>query len=287
MYNQNKPENELYAQDVPDEYRPLIENADFVRLESSYASIILSYLFRDSGKIKTVYSNRFGGADKNIIPEGLELSRQGQIIADKISGCTIVDLASSSESGFKRFAETLPVGRYIGVDLNTPNTFDRREDGAEFLQIQNDILAFTSRIRSDAYDLFYLSGFDGSPSRQELMDEGQRTAYLQALVKEIRRALKPFGIFVFGQNHRWDNHLLWKFVQEEGMEEGTLFQDSRYILKELEADRQALALNGRVAIGSDNYLLSKDPCFRPIHIRPAYLFQKLPIESESIQKKLS
>lgn len=260
------PLKEFLVRDIPEEYKPVVREADFVQIETTHADSIVSLFFNESHQIRSLPSESRMGPNRIEIPAGLALSEEGTQIGEKIRDGVVVDLASSSESAFKRFVECFPVSRYIGVDLWTPNDFTRREeDAAEFLQVQSDILAFVSQLRNDVCDLFFLSGLDGRPSRRnrkrfrEICED--RKLFIQSLVTEIRRTLKDTGMFLFGRNEYFENHLLWKHSGQIGMNEVPLFSDERI--------HQGSEIEDVVT-----YYRHADPEFGPTTKRNTFLFQK-------------
>lgn len=270
--DKNSLGSELYTQEIPKEYKTLIEKAGFVQIPTAYSALIVNNFYKRLLKLK------YQGPHITIsIPDDATLSDAGKKIKQRIDGNVVVDLASSTQSCFRAFVEKQAPKTYIGVDLATPDKREKKAQGAEFLQIQSDILAFVSRIRSEAYDLFFLSGLDGTPTRTPEMTWELREKYIQALTKETARALKPGGACMFGANNTFDNHLLWKGVQKEGLQEVPLFEDkNRFNLEtELEEGLEDLAAGKPWSTRCSFYgILKDDPTYRPAEIRTAYLFEK-------------
>ncbi len=109
------------------------------------------------------------------------------------------------------------------------------------------------------------------------MSQEQRRGYLAALTKEINRALTDAGKFLFGENHDWDNHALWKCVQQQNMPEVPLFHDddNDFCAEDWRKAKQLIAQGERWGMGVPYFsLVKEDPTFRPAALRPFYLFEK-------------
>ena len=226
----------LLPRDVPKKYKSLIKHADFIQRPTNSFSWAVTTELLSRQFCYRVLLNTLNKTDDEIkltLPPDCTLSERGDVIAEKIRDGDVIDLACSGQSGFLPFVRHAKARSVTNIDLNIKDQYEKEPSGMERIELMGDILATLSRVRSDAYNLIHLSGFDSvenyykgnrhKPTAAELqikrglpsdkkdmyarqlgfargMYESDRDGYLQALITEAHRATKKGGVLLMGLN---------------------------------------------------------------------------------------
>lgn len=216
---------ELFARDVPEEYRDLMRTAQFFQSPQPYADRLMNATSAVSPYELTPWQSEERKSSA-AITEGVSdvhLTEFGRTLQGAVRGREFIDLANGGPEGSpipRIIARAFGAQRYIGVDEELRTEEIRVEaDGFKAAFLRGDVLEFLAQLSPRTGVIVHVSGFEPvysyDPKQyEEVMRRGlsrevsvarATVAYIDACLRELQRILKPGDVLLIGDGmHGWE-----------------------------------------------------------------------------------